>query len=249
MVRERACGTGQIGSIETELGGVRAVLTPERAVYLPEERAVLLADTHWGKAEAMRRHGVGVPAGTGDEQRARLTRVIERTGPRRVIVLGDLIHAPIGLTDGVIERAGAWVDAVGALGVASVELVEGNHDAKLGCEGLAALLERVGIAALGPEARLGCGLVLRHHPPEEASGAWAMGPPGGYVLCGHTHPAAVLRGMGDEVKVPGYWADDGRCVLPAFSSFIAGKRIRRRAGDRLFAAAGDRVVEVPRGGG
>ena len=240
-----------VTEIETELGGVRAVLMPERAVYVPGERVLLVADTHWGKAEAMRRGGVGVPTGTGDEQRARLTRAIERSGARRVVVVGDLVHAPIGLSDRVIERARTWVAAVHELGVEAIEVVEGNHDAKLGRERLGAFLEEVGIVGLGREARLTCGLVLRHHPPEEApgDGAWAMAEPRGYVVCGHVHPAAVVRGRGDEIKMPCFWADQGRCVLPAFSRFIAGKRIVRRAGDRVFAAAGDRVVEVPRGVG
>lgn len=247
MLGGAASITGQIGSIETEFGGVRAVLTPERAVYLPCERALLLADTHWGKAEALRRRGIGVPSGTGDEQRDRLTRVIERVGPRRVIVLGDLVHAPIGLSERVIERARSWVEAVGPLGVDSVELVAGNHDATLGGERLSAFLGRVGIADLGPEARLGCGLVLRHHPPEQAAGRWALGDAGGYMLCGHVHPAVVLRGMGDTVKLPCFWADDDRCVLPAFSRFIAGKRVRPGPRDRVFAAARDRVVALPGG--
>lgn len=248
----------RIGQIEIELGGVHALLTPERAVCLPRERAVLVADTHWGKGEALRRHGVGVPAGADDEQRSRLTRVIERTGATRVIVLGDLVHAPLGLTPRVIEQARAWVEAVRRLGVDSVELVEGNHDVGLGQDRLQRVLDELGIIALGARARLACGLLLRHHPPGEAPGEASeratldrghgepdAGGLGGYVLCGHTHPAAVLRGMGDELKVHCFWADHQRCVLPAFSGFIAGKRIRRRRDDRVFAAAGDRVIELP----
>ncbi|MEM0983227.1 MAG: ligase-associated DNA damage response endonuclease PdeM [Planctomycetota bacterium] len=219
--------------IQTEVGGERVVLTPERGLYLPEHGVLVVADTHWGKAVGMRRAGIAVPSGTGAEQRSRLLSLIERVGAARVVVLGDLVHSAPGVTERVRDEACGWVESVRGLG-AVVELVEGNHDRKLGAR-LDGFLESCGIAWLGTRAEVG-GLTLVHEP-EDADGA-------GYTLCGHVHPAVVLKGMGDAVKLPAFVLGERVGVLPAFSSFVSGVAVAAEESDRVFACAGDRVVAV-----
>ncbi|CAN5366364.1 hypothetical protein BH10PSE17_BH10PSE17_35830 [soil metagenome] len=47
-----------------EQAGERLELLPERAIWWPGERTLLIADVHFGKGAAFRALGVPVPRGT-----------------------------------------------------------------------------------------------------------------------------------------------------------------------------------------
>jgi metallophosphoesterase superfamily enzyme len=57
-------------------GDVSLVLHPERALELPATRCLLISDVHWGKASALRAHGIPVPAGGTAADLERLDRVL-----------------------------------------------------------------------------------------------------------------------------------------------------------------------------
>ncbi|MEL6330753.1 MAG: ligase-associated DNA damage response endonuclease PdeM [Planctomycetota bacterium] len=224
----------QLVDVETRLCGEPVRLLPERAAYLPQHGALLVADTHWGKSGSMRASGVPIPMGTQDEQLARLDSAVDRTGASRVIVLGDLFHAPAGVGDEFVERLGRRLRRIAA----RFELVPGNHDLKLGVRRLGEVCRRLGFELLPAEIRVG-GLTLKHEPGKRGEEA-----EGGYVVCGHVHPAVVLRGGGDELKLPAFHVGSARFVLPAFSGFAAGVSVRAEGGEHLFAIAGDQVVAL-----
>ena len=50
---------------EISLAGEAVRLLPERAIYWERERALVVADLHWGKAATFRAAGVPLPPGTG----------------------------------------------------------------------------------------------------------------------------------------------------------------------------------------
>lgn len=219
---------GGTGDVEITLAGERVVLTPERAAWLPGHAAVLIADTHFGKSQAMRAAGAAIPRGVTGEQLVRIDRVAARTGATRVIVLGDLIHAPVGVTDDLSEALVHWAARRGGL---RVDLVPGNHDAKLSRERMAAWAASVRVDLLDEHATLG-GLALRHDP-------LAAGPRP--VVGGHHHPAVSLGGW--HGKAAAYWLVGGdTLVLPAFSLFTAGMSVTPRPGERVFVVAEGRVV-------
>lgn len=209
------------------LGEERIELLAGRAVWLPRTRALLVADLHLGKSEALRRAGAPVPAGVSASQLERLSTLLEVTSAARLIVLGDLLHAPAGVTDELVDRFGDWARAWGG----AVELVEGNHDRRV--EHVA---DRMGLGCRGERLLLdGFELV---HDPAEATGDRP-------ALAGHVHPAIVLRGTGDTVRLPCFWLNGQRLVLPAFTPFAAGAPIAPEPGDRVVACTGDELVEVP----
>ncbi|MFW6339895.1 MAG: hypothetical protein ACOC0Q_03400, partial [Wenzhouxiangella sp.] len=111
-----------------ELAGQLLELCPERAVFWPAQRTLLIADVHLGKDQVFRSHGVAVPAGMVAADLERLTDLVDRTGAERLIVLGDWVHAPPGPGEPWPEQIHAWRDRHRAL---SVELVQGNHDRAL----------------------------------------------------------------------------------------------------------------------
>ncbi|MEO6409713.1 MAG: DEAD/DEAH box helicase, partial [Burkholderiaceae bacterium] len=109
-------------------------------------------------------------------------------------------------------------------------LVRGNHDARAGDPPAAWR-----IACVDEPWMLG-GLALSHHPRARAQG---------YVLAGHLHPCiGVVGRANDHLRLPCFWFGPGVGVLPAFGAFTGMHPVRPAAGERIFAIADDRVLEV-----
>ena len=68
---------------------------------------------------------------------------------------------------------------------------------------------------------------------------------GRYVLAGHVHPAVRLSGPGRQhARLPCFWVRATGTVLPAFGDFTGTGIIEPAEDDRVFAVAGESVVEV-----
>jgi len=78
--------------------GHRLDLLAERAVWDPEQRTLLVADLHLGKAEVFQAHGVALPSDGDGASLNALLELSHRFHPAQVVVLGDLIHGRVGLT-------------------------------------------------------------------------------------------------------------------------------------------------------
>ena len=78
---------------QVELGGESLILHPARAAWWPRCSTLLLADTHFGKAATFRQAGLPVPHGTTARMLQRWTDLMQEFQPRRMIVLGDFVHA------------------------------------------------------------------------------------------------------------------------------------------------------------
>ena len=164
------------------------------------------------------------------EDLTRLAKALVATGARRVIIVGDMLHAGIGVTDDLVADVAAfkaehpepWV------------LVRGNHDAKVNrvaeAWGLAVHAERL-------DER---GLTFEHIPPDPPC-------PDRFTISGHEHPAVTLAGRGGLgiAKLPAFIVGPCRLILPAFSRFTAGGRVRLTPGDRVYACGPREVFEVP----
>ena len=206
-------------------------LLPERALYWPRAEALVIADAHIGKAAAFRAGGVPVPGGTTAAMLDRLSVALDRTGARRLIVLGDLLHALAGRAPQTLDRVAAWRAARPDL---QITLVRGNHDARAGDPP-----RDWGIACLDapvfepPFAWL-------HEPPDGSAGRQPA--PQAYPIAGHLHPAVALSGNGRALSLPCFYFGRDYALLPAFGEFTGTAVIRPRAGERVFVLAGDEIV-------
>lgn len=214
------------------LAGHELVLMPEHAVYWPKAGCLFVADTHWGKCQAFRDAGSALPVGPLQADLARLRAAAERTGARRVVVLGDLVHGPASLASGMDKLVCDWRRTLAC----ELALVPGNHDRLLAGAKAAGVLERWGIERL-PACVEVEGLTLAHAP--------LAGDRGG-ALCGHVHPAVRLRGGGESMKLPCFWysAELRTLVLPAFARLADGAVVAVRPGDARWVSAGSRVMPV-----
>ena len=214
--------------MEVLAGGTWLQLLPQRAAYLPEHGTLLVADAHIGKAQAFRRLGVPVPAGTTTEMLDRLSSALNESGARRVIFLGDLLHSAAGRSAATLAAVTRWRETHATV---SLTLVRGNHDAHAGDPPPEWHVQSVD----GP-LHLG-GLALAHHPAPH---------PGAYVLAGHLHPAAVFGGSAhDRMRLPCFHFGPAVGVLPAFGAFTGMHVMTRNPGDRVYVIADDAVHGLP----
>ena len=214
------------GAHGVAVAGRDMMLLAQRGVFLPAERALLVADVHLGKAATFRSLGVPVPAGTTAATLARLSAMIDMLAPQALYVLGDLLHGPAAQAAPVVELLAQWRAMHAAV---RVVLVRGNHDDRAGDPPPAC-----GIEVVDEPNRLG-ELMLCHRPIEHA---------GSYVLAGHLHPAFRVSGRADSVRLPCFWMRPGYGVLPAFGDFTGGASIDRALEDRVFVTDEQQVHPV-----
>lgn len=214
------------------LAGQEFLLMPERALHWPEQKSLLVADTHWGKCQAFRDAGSALPMGPLLADLERFRSAAERVSAERVIVLGDLVHGPSSLAPGMDAVMQQWRSCFAP----EIVLVPGNHDRVVTSRRASGLLDRWGVQLADPRLEIQ-GLALTHEP------ATVAGP---VTVCGHVHPAVRLRGRGESMKLPCFWhdAEHRTLVLPAFSSLVDGVCVAANPGDGRWATTGSRVLWV-----
>lgn len=213
------------GALTTTLAGETVVLLPDRALYWPARRQLLIADLHLGKADTFRASGIALPRGGTAHDLDRITALLAATRAESLIVLGDLLHGALLDT----HWRGSWEAWRVRHGALDIGIVAGNHDRALH----RAALE---VTLLGDVVDDGP-FRLCHEPPDVAAA-------GRHVLCGHVHPVVRLPGLGR--RLPVFWLRDGVTVLPAFSAFTGGVAVSMtQAGTRVVACAGDETIELP----
>lgn len=206
-------------------------LEPHRsgALWLPELATAILADLHLGYAWAQRRRGELGPMIEGASA-ARMRLAIEELRPSRVVLLGDIYHAPNPSSD---ERR--MVEAALASVECELVIVRGNHDRRI---------ERDFARTSVSEWRAP-GIVAVHG--DKIPGTDEL------LILGHFHPMAKLRdAAGVWQRYPVFVLGSRICLLPAVSDFSAGMLWRETGLDfggkpRLYALTPQRVVEL-RGG-
>jgi DNA ligase-associated metallophosphoesterase len=211
-------------STELNFEGERVLLLPEKALWLPESKSLVVADVHWGKIDHFRKAGIPVPVKGNDKNAETLISIINQFKPKRVIFLGDLFHSVYNdgwETFGQIRNA--FVHC-------SFELVIGNHDILSNRQ-----YERHKISLHKESLQLN-NLLLTHEPLEEI-------PESAFNVAGHVHPGAHLRGTGKQsVILPCFYIRSNQCILPAFGAFTGLATVQPKLGDKIFVVANGNVI-------
>jgi DNA ligase-associated metallophosphoesterase len=209
------------------LRGQTLVLLGDRALFWLDEKILVVADTHLGKAGTFRKEGILLPPGTTATDLDRLSHLLDEWTPRRLIFLGDLIHDAVDDPRVFGRRIAAWRDRHRAT---ALLLASGNHDRR--AEHLLAPFRLDGIAAqwdMDP-------FRFTHRPQQTASG---------YGIAGHVHPALRVFGKGRQREtLPCFCFGSRGALLPAFGSFTGTQTIRPSRQDRVFVVADDSVLAM-----
>ncbi len=192
-----------------------------RALYFDALGILVVADLHWGYAEAHRAAGNLVPM-WGDESIAQtLWQLIADYRPREMIWLGDSLHRVTG-------RAAAenFLRQAEALGL-SVQVLPGNHDRGW---------------RLPKQRTLTRENFLFHHGDQRIDRS-----EGAIEVIGHFHPAVSwYDGAGTRLRIPALVASAKRFILPAFSPWAAGAPWNQNLlpEETLWAVAPTRIFAV-----
>ncbi len=180
--------------------------TRDLALFLRDERALVISDLHLGFEGALAEQGVSIPRFQRRVILERLGRMLDRVKAEKVIVAGDFKHEfSRNLTD-------EWIEVKQVLRFLQERvtpvLVRGNHD-----NYLATIL---GDLRLPLHDRVDLANVTIVHGHEEVS---TLHP----IVMGHEHPAVKLKDeLGAVVSVPAFLVTEGLIVLPAFSPLALG---------------------------
>jgi putative SbcD/Mre11-related phosphoesterase len=185
----------------------------DRALYVPGEDALVLADLHLGRDETS---NVELRLGEHEDIVDRFGALVDEFAPREVVFGGDLLHSFGSLPRGVMETV-SELRAILDDADANAVVTPGNHDS---------MLEQVWKGPTEDEHRLGDGLVLHGHEPPDATAEW-------YVV-GHDHPTISIEGQRRPCYLWGEGTYRGADVLmlPSFTRLAAGVEVNgMRAAD------------------
>jgi DNA ligase-associated metallophosphoesterase len=217
-----------MGTVPLFIQGETLLLHPGRAALWPRLKTVIVADTHFGKSSFFGRHGVAVPAGADDEDRARLTRLVRESAAERLIILGDFLHAPMAADSRDAQDLDAWSRSLAAV---HIMVVAGNHDR--------------GAPRLWSSIAWWEGEWLE--PPFQFvhEAAHRQDLDKAFTLSGHIHPVMTLRTLRRSgLRVPVFWQRPAGLVLPSFGTFTGGFAVRPTPGEHLFAVGPTAVTQM-----
>jgi DNA ligase-associated metallophosphoesterase len=201
-------------------------LLPQKALYWPSEKMLLIADLHLGKVNHYRKAGYPVPTRANDENTSVLIDLLNHYKPERMLFLGDLFHSHYN------EEWEVLGQVIRHFKSTSFELVMGNHDIMSTLQ-----YERHNVKVHREELRIG-NLWLTHEPVENPSDK-------AYNLAGHIHPGARMFGKGRQsLLLPCFYFGKQQGILPAFGSFTGLFPVRVTKGDQVFVIVEGEVIEV-----
>jgi DNA ligase-associated metallophosphoesterase len=211
-----------------KIAGCTLLLLADKALYWPQQKSLLVADPHFGKAAAYRALGQPVPHGTTATNLSRLDALLANYPTTRLFFLGDFLHAPQSHAPATLAALHEWRQRHAGL---ACTLIRGNHDRRAGRPPATLDMEIVAEQlVLGPFA-------LRHIPAIQD---------GHHVIAGHLHPVFQLHGKGRQsLRLPCLHSTEEITVLPSFGDFTGGQTIAARPGNVICVTDGSGVWPVP----
>ena len=211
----------QEGTVSISLRKQRFILLPEKAIFWPEEKSLIVSDIHLGKAGHFRKHGLAVPANVHFGDLMKLEELLHKYHITKVIFLGDLFHSEMNVEWEIFS------DWIGRYPNIRFILVEGNHD----------ILPQSTYTSLGFElfeALIIGELSLTHEEKISESH---------YNISGHIHPGIRLRGRGKQgLTVPCFYFKPTHAYMPAFGFFTGVHPLKKSKNDKVFGVANGQVI-------
>jgi len=204
----------------------RLLLLPGKAIYWEKRESLLVADLHIGKSTHFRKHGIAVPDDVAQSNLDKLDAILDRTSPKRLIILGDLFHSDI---NNEWQQFVKWRKSHPQL---EVSLIIGNHDILNQQDYHAGRINVFQKMSVGPFQFVHDIEELNEQPSDDT-----------YVLSGHIHPAVQLNGQGRQrMKLPCFYFGDDYGILPAFGGFTGTHVIEPKENDRVFMVVDSKIM-------
>src|SRR5687767_12527718 len=107
---------------EVVIANEKLLLLPEKAIFWPAQKTLILADLHLTKAGHFRKNGIPVPGQIMIDELKRLGKLIENWLPSKLLIIGDMFHSEYNL------EAKLFADWRHEFGGLEIVLIKGNHD-------------------------------------------------------------------------------------------------------------------------
>ena len=190
------------------------------ALFHQVESWLAVADLHFGYELSQRAAGRLVPMWGMKSLEARLFQLLAEYRPRRLVILGDLVHDRTAATQAreLIENIRKICEPI---------VLAGNHDRKLSA----------GFELVDSWQTENFHFHHGHCAPE---------PSDRIQIIGHHHPAGTLTdGAGLRLKCPAF-VQQSRCwIMPAFSPWAGGTEWLRDEESRVWLCTPERVLPLP----
>ncbi|MBW4692004.1 MAG: ligase-associated DNA damage response endonuclease PdeM [Lyngbya sp. HA4199-MV5] len=211
---------------QLSLLGTELQLLPEKAIYIESLQSLLVADVHLGKSETFQVAGIPVSNQVNQDSLDRLQALCIKIQPKTLIILGDLFHSRVSLTQEVID---SWTRFLNAVSI-EVKLIIGNHDR--------ALAKRLCQLSIHCCSHLQVDRLLLSHEP--------CPQPKTLNLCGHIHPCVRIKTKLDQLRLPCFYLDQTQnlLVLPSFGAFTGGYEVALKKGTIAYAIAEETIVSL-----
>lgn len=211
--------------MEINVAGHTLLLLPQKAVWEPAKKHLLIADCHLGKIEHFRASGIGLPFNAVDDTINKLHSLIDSFEPKHVIFLGDLFHSVKN------ESYKKLLILIENNKNSNFSLITGNHD----------IMRSTDYSTLGlqvyPEMVLG-NLWLTHEPQDKPRD-------GLYNIAGHVHPGIRIKGKAKQtISLACFQFGEYAGLLPAFGYFTGKHYIKADKESRIFAISENNIYNL-----
>lgn len=183
-----------------EFAGHALVLTNLSALYIPELKALVLADIHIGKSTHFQKHGIAIPNTILKNDLNKLETLMRHFNLEKIIVVGDMFHAE---NNSEIQQFKDWKAQNSAI---QFVLIKGNHDRYYH-----SIYKDLEVEVIKNELTFE-GITFIHNLEHFKAD--------GCSISGHLHPGIYLKTKTKQgIKLPCFAIGKQHLILPAFSEF------------------------------
>lgn len=190
----------------------------DTALYLKEEKAVIINDLHIGYEEALHRKGVFVPRFQLNEILDKMKGIIQYTKPKKIIINGDLKHEFGKVLRSEWREVLQFLDFLLSI-VEEVIIVKGNHDPIIKPIAEKRRIKVVNQIILGENIIIHGDEIVESLNKEKAK----------RIIIGHEHPAITIREGSKWEKykcfIKGKWKKKELIAVPSFNPLLEGTDI------------------------
>lgn len=201
-------------------------LLKEKAIWINDHRAILIADLHFGKAAHFRKSGIPIPEPIHFTDLEVIESLIQKWNPTDLFFLGDLFHS---------DWNGQWevlMQFMVNFPRVQFHLVKGNHDV------LPPAFYKNTPLKIHPEIYKLGNLLLSHEPMKDLENE-------SINICGHIHPGILLRGKARQhVRIPCFHFDGKTLIMPAFGNFTGLALVKPELGHSVWGVVQEKVIPI-----
>ncbi len=192
----------------------------------------MAADLHLGKTTSFQRAGIPIPAGATTQTIDLMMEHVASLRPKRLVILGDLVHGSCSWDDEVFEGLSRLAHAVAP---GAFHLVEGNHDRRSRGK-----WETFALQVHSPPFPLDPWILLHDESTERPLASSAAA---GFIA-GHLHPSIRMGRKGESYRLKCFRLYNQCLTLPAFGRFTGSKTILAQPDQQIFAIVEDSVIPI-----